>query len=931
MMMKTFGWCCTAWCLVLMLCGCQSQTTDIICELPADDPVVIRASNLRSEGNIPGLLALRDSLEPQTNQWAFTSYRMGLVYSGNGQRDSARVYYKSAYEAFQEARPRVQGRVRMLAHNVANFSDDLDSIYAYAQLSIEACMEGTDLCTLDLGVLAAMYHQAGDALNEMGDAEGARYYFSQGVRLCQTEPELLYAECAVVYTGYARYHHDIEEFTAAINCLDTARNLLLSNESMNELDSNYMADIYDTYVEIADTRKDLMTAQTAAEESLAINLAVRPGAINSGHSYNNLGRIYIRSGRLLEGEALLRAAMGIYAANEVPAALGSCYENFVKSNLLRGDTLKALAFLDSARMAYHGYPENGALTYALDRQELKDPLLTRARLLLKRHTDHPGLFTLKDVKRAVASVDSIIGLLQYSYGSEFSKRKSVDELRGFYEETVSFAHTAWTKTGDPAYKALALNYLEQGKARILREQQRRSFSRAGAALTEPQLALKGLEKELKQQQEGLRDARGKDERKKCAAAIDRTELALRVGRKKEYRLSEIKYERMEEVSALERLAKKLPPGELVLNYFLGDTVAFVAMARAGNVELRRLGWNREKLTERVDEFVGALRARQDRNRWQSDKPWREEQERRQREPGAALYRQLVGGVVPRGTDFSRLTIIPDGPLGYLPFGALVTSTFGEQTDKATFYLIQDCTINYEFSAGTWIDRLGRQYEGGRSALVVTPTQASRTTVEVPGLATPINLSALLGGEEEASVLEKRFAESVSWEGDAAAQLQQKEDFSDYGVLHFSGHAMALPDNVYQSFLALDLERAETPILMDMPTLSAKRLNLELLVLSACQTADGEMAREEGIISLSRAGAAAGARSVVAAHWKMNQEAKVPLFTHFYEYLSEGLPRDEALRRAKMELLKGGTYKDPYFWAGFVNTGSGDKLPREFFK
>ena len=102
-----------------------------------------------------------------------------------------------------------------------------------------------------------------------------------------------------------------------------------------------------------------------------------------------------------------------------------------------------------------------------------------------------------------------------------------------------------------------------------------------------------------------------------------------------------------------------------------------------------------------------------------------------------------------------------------------------------------------------------------------------------------------------------------------------------------------------------------------------RMNVDLLVLSACQTAVGEVAIEEGVISLARAGTIAGARSVISSLWYVNQEAKAKMFDAFYEELATGERRDEALRGTQLRLLsEQAGFAHPYYWAGFMNTGSG---------
>jgi CHAT domain-containing protein len=98
-------------------------------------------------------------------------------------------------------------------------------------------------------------------------------------------------------------------------------------------------------------------------------------------------------------------------------------------------------------------------------------------------------------------------------------------------------------------------------------------------------------------------------------------------------------------------------------------------------------------------------------------------------------------------------------------------------------------------------------------------------------------------------------------------------------------------------------------------------HVELAVLSACDTERGQMLRGEGVQSFSRAFLAAGARSTVTTLWRVPDRATADFMALFYHALQQGVPRDEALRRAKLRFLQSGTsLSDPHYWAAFVVTG-----------
>jgi CHAT domain-containing protein/tetratricopeptide (TPR) repeat protein len=104
----------------------------------------------------------------------------------------------------------------------------------------------------------------------------------------------------------------------------------------------------------------------------------------------------------------------------------------------------------------------------------------------------------------------------------------------------------------------------------------------------------------------------------------------------------------------------------------------------------------------------------------------------------------------------------------------------------------------------------------------------------------------------------------------------------------------------------------------------RRLDLsacELAVLSACQTGLGSAQAGEGLASLRRAFAAAGARTVISSLWKVDDAATLALMTEFYDNLwGRRQSPSAALRNAKLVLLRGERFSLPFYWAAFVLAG-----------
>ena len=95
-------------------------------------------------------------------------------------------------------------------------------------------------------------------------------------------------------------------------------------------------------------------------------------------------------------------------------------------------------------------------------------------------------------------------------------------------------------------------------------------------------------------------------------------------------------------------------------------------------------------------------------------------------------------------------------------------------------------------------------------------------------------------------------------------------------------------------------------------------NTNLVVLSGCESLLGRRSRGDDIVGLNRAFIYAGASSVIASLWSVDDEATQELMTAFYRYLKQGLTKAASLRAAQKDLRV--KYPNPYYWAAFVLTG-----------
>jgi CHAT domain-containing protein len=150
------------------------------------------------------------------------------------------------------------------------------------------------------------------------------------------------------------------------------------------------------------------------------------------------------------------------------------------------------------------------------------------------------------------------------------------------------------------------------------------------------------------------------------------------------------------------------------------------------------------------------------------------------------------------------------------------------------------------------------------------------------------------------------------------------DLTRYRVLHFATHGLLNSRHPELSGLVLSLvDREGRPQDGFLAAHEIYRMKLEadLVVLSACETALGTEIRGEGLIGLARAFMYAGAPRVVASLWRVPDTATAELMKRFYRaMLVEGLRPAAALHRAQQSLRQDPRWAHPYYWAGFTIHG-----------
>jgi CHAT domain-containing protein len=182
------------------------------------------------------------------------------------------------------------------------------------------------------------------------------------------------------------------------------------------------------------------------------------------------------------------------------------------------------------------------------------------------------------------------------------------------------------------------------------------------------------------------------------------------------------------------------------------------------------------------------------------------------------------------------------------------------------------------------------------------------------------------------------ADSLFLGGKATEENLRKQSLEDYRVLYFATHGLLPGELKCQAEPGLVMspppgaQQTDTAFdgLLESSEIASLRLNADLVVLSACNTAasDGRFGGGDALSGLAEAFFHAGARNMLVTHWQVPSAATAELMSALFTSLREsnGGSVGESLRRAQNGLFAKGATAHPFFWAAFVVIGDGMGLP-----
>ena len=272
-----------------------------------------------------------------------------------------------------------------------------------------------------------------------------------------------------------------------------------------------------------------------------------------------------------------------------------------------------------------------------------------------------------------------------------------------------------------------------------------------------------------------------------------------------------------------------------------------------------------------------------------------------------LYDVVIAPISPL-IEGDELVLVPDRYSFLIPYAALV--------DQHSRYLSETLRIRLAPSL-TCLRLLSECPEGyhSKSGALLVGNPCLGTVRNKPWK----NLPQLPGAEKEVKMI-GQILNIEPLVGKNASKEKVLRGLSSVSLVHIAAHGC--PDTggiILSPNLASSDNPEEKDFLLTMADVLEAQLHAKLVVLSCCYSGQGAI-KAEGVVGIARAFLGAGARSVIASLWAINDDATMEFMGHFYEHLVAGKSASKSLHQAMKTLRESGKFDAVKYWAPFVLIG-----------
>lgn len=272
--------------------------------------------------------------------------------------------------------------------------------------------------------------------------------------------------------------------------------------------------------------------------------------------------------------------------------------------------------------------------------------------------------------------------------------------------------------------------------------------------------------------------------------------------------------------------------------------------------------------------------------------------------------------------FSRVLLEVDGPLSLVPFSVLISMQLGQLSSAVSVAAVPSLSGFFAMDDHS----TATAFSSDRRELAIFSNPAFTLDAGATGENTFNQWRSQLGrlpftqveAESVLTYFEPDQYYSFS-DSDATIKNLIDEYVRNTKVLHIAAHGFASSTDPLLIGLALANNTADNdPGLLTLDHIGSVKFNNELVIISACESANGQLLKGEGLMSIGRAFLASGASATISSLWPVSDRANSLFMKEFYFALTQlKLNPPDSLAYAQQRLKENRRYRHPYYWGSFV--------------
>lgn len=632
-------------------------------------------------------------------------------------------------------------------------------------------------------------------------------------------------------------------------------------------------------------------------------------ALNRTKALNDIGRIYMNRRQWQQSEAVFDSAIAVNknissVIRNKEEALAYLYRGQLA--VRQGLTDEAITWCNEALQEVHlnfrwktvtDIPDD--VSQSVSPVTLFEILRTKAGLLFKKYKTGKQLYQLSASILTFRKAIETANYIKLNFDNDEAKLFFNENYQPIYSEAISAAYEQYKVNKKEVDDYIFI--LENYKGSVLHQNLQSILLKSTAQVPD---SIKRRERDIRQLLAFYTSRINNNAAESDARRLQNRLLELQVELSRLQKLYEkdesynlYKYQASQSGLNLKKIQEAIDNETALVNFYQADSALYLLAVSKKNVLIEKINTD-TVFNSQLRFFLSEIYQHTEGKRYEGAVT------------SITLYQKLLQPAAAVINTCRKWIIIPDRTLYYLPIEALLT----KEGDKE--YVVESKSVSYHYSFALLFQKNTHHFsdDGKREAVAFAPYAGKDNKVS------GVQLALLPYSKNEIIDIA-----SNSFISEMATKKKFTEIASKYPFIHLATHASTGTDTSanWIQFYPSDSNELNNKLFLDeIYNLDLHRT--ELVILSACETAHGDMTSGEGLLSLSRAFLYAGSDGIISTLWKTEDEVTAYLMQRVHVYLKQNMAPEKALQLAKIDLLKdktiGAQYKTPNYWSNFIYVG-----------